>query len=545
MKKKVVIRVGAGALAFLLMGVPFFGKSKKASSGNSYSAKVLEVGDHDTKEIMFEDSYLDCCDRKNVDIAIVISPDEYTISDICDDVEYTKALIAKHNIGPVYFDIDSIMTNNDLTLNQKIYLIDTYLSKVKANGIYVGLAGTNTNLYNLGKAEFDVDSYDTYLTLDGNEDKRYEGTSSFISDENGMLEVVNYDIFDLVKELGYNNPDNFVQDMYYIVGDKADLDYVINSFNISMNDLLNYNGISYNELANGMILRIPNKTQPKRENSMNYYSVAKGIDVSEFQDKDSANWDKVKSNVDFMIIRATFGKSVDSSFADFYNKAMFYDIPIGVYSYSYAKTKDDMKLEAEFLIRQLQDKNVTYPVYLDLEDIDTCLQMDDEELLEAVRSWTEVVRRAGYIPGIYMNASTYCNLVYKFDKTQKGFLDQFDLWLAGSSYYDSEISINDAIDPNYLAKYNDILIPCNMRQVSSFCTDVGIGTESDHVDFNFCYTDYKYTVTRVFPIKNFNRIDIEEISVYTGLAIVGVLAFCGGVKIIIAKNKEKKIILQK
>lgn len=543
MKKKVVIKIGSLSLAALLIGAPLYRKSKKEDLQNSYKIKVMEVGDHDTKEIMFEGLTLDYYDRKNIDTVIVISPDGHTTSEICDDVEYTKALIAKHNIGPVYFDIDPIMSNNDLTLNQKISLIETYLSKAEDNKIYVGLAGTNTNLYNLSKSNFDVESYDTYLTLDGNEDKKYEGTSSFISDENGVLEVTNYDIFDKVKELGYNDPDNFVQDMYYIVNDKTDLDYVTNNFNISVNDLLNYNKIKLDELENGMILRIPNKTQPKREDEINYYSVAKGIDVSEFQDKDSADWEKVKSNVDFMIIRATYGKSTDEYFNDYYNAATFYDIKIGVYSYSYAKTKEDMKQEAEALVRELQDKNITYPVYLDLEDKNTCLKMGDKELFEGVKAWTEVVRQAGYIPGIYTNASIYHNLTQRFDKIEKGFLNKFDLWLAGSSYYGSEISVNDVVDPGSLEEYDGLSIPCNMRQVSNRCTEVGLGTESGYVDFNYCYTNYDHTLTRAFPIKNFNRFCIEEIAVLTGLSIVGVLVCSGTVKFVIS-NKEKKGLIK-
>lgn len=545
MRKKVVIKLTSTALAATLIGIPVFNNFKK--SGNkglrnsaSYSATVLEVGDHDTKELSFEELYLKYCDRKDVDTVIVVSPDGKTISDICDDVEYTKSLVANYNIGPVFLDVEPIMANRDLTINQKLGLIETYLNKVSANGIYVGLAGTNTTLYNLSETDFDTTLYDTYLIEDGDEDKKYVGTSSFIKNEDGQLEIVNADIFNLIKESDFNNPNNFLQDAYYIVNDPTDLEYVINSHNISMNDLLRYNGLSYDEIEKGTILKIPNKSQGKRENHINEYAISKGIDISEFQSNENANWEMVKSNVDFMIIRAIWSTNIDSSFEKHYAKAMEHDIPIGVYSYSYATSKEEMKDEAKFLVSQLQDKNITYPVYLDLEDQKTCLKMDDKELIEGIKAWTEIVREAGYIPGIYTNGSIYYELTHKFNSIEPGFLTQFDLWLAGSPNYNNQVSINDIEDSGCIAGYNEMPIECNMRQVSQVCTDVGIGTEAGYVDFNFCYTRYEKTLSQNFPIKSFNRINLEEISVYTGLSIVGALVTYGGIKFIIANNKKKK-----
>lgn len=542
MKKGNVIRTSAFLLSAALVATPLLRKKGEKNTKNlearTNAIKVYDVGNHEVKKLPFEDYYLNSSNEEKDDVSIVITPTVATISGICDDVEYTKSLISEHKIGPVFFNIEPIMNDTSLTISEKIELIKTYLEKTEENGIYVGAYGTNSSLYYLNEY-YDIKKYDTYLICDDNE-KKYDGNSTFVLNKEGKLEVTNPNIFRTIEDNNFNNKDNFVSDFCFIVNDVESLNYIADINNISIADLLKYNDIDYEDITSGTILRIPNKTQ--KSNGLfktNEFAVSKGIDISVYQD--NADWNKVKSNVDFVIIRATYGKHKDSSFDNHYSNASSRDIPIGIYSYSYAETKEEMEDEAKFLVENLKDKNITYPVYLDLEDRDTCLKMDDKELIEGIAAWNKIVREAGFIPGIYTNMSTYVEINNKTNKINPGLLNSFNIWIAGGQDYDSELSFGKIEDPGCKASYNGIDINCQMRQVSSRCTDIGIGNHNGYVDFNYCYvSNYNnYIVSKSFPTKTFTRFNIDEIFMLSGVSIAGILVGSFGVKLLISRKKNK------
>ena len=82
-------------------------------------------------------------------------------------------------------------------------------------------------------------------------------------------------------------------------------------------------------------------------------AVAKGLDVSHHQGK--IDWEKVsKSDVDFVIIRCGYGNNIasqdDKYFAQNVAGCEKYNIPYGIYIYSYALNVSDAKSEACFKI---------------------------------------------------------------------------------------------------------------------------------------------------------------------------------------------------
>ena len=69
----------------------------------------------------------------------------------------------------------------------------------------------------------------------------------------------------------------------------------------------------------------------------------KGIDISSWQK--GINFDELKNNVDFIILRAGFtgwgngvNKNIDECFNDFYHQCKLRSIPVGAYWYSCANT---------------------------------------------------------------------------------------------------------------------------------------------------------------------------------------------------------------
>ena len=88
-----------------------------------------------------------------------------------------------------------------------------------------------------------------------------------------------------------------------------------------------------------------------------------GIDVSKWQG--TIDWAKVKATgkVDFAILRAGYGKLAsqkDPKFEEYYTGATAQNIPVGVYWYSYAKTANEAKQEAEACYQCIKGKKFEY-----------------------------------------------------------------------------------------------------------------------------------------------------------------------------------------
>lgn len=147
-----------------------------------------------------------------------------------------------------------------------------------------------------------------------------------------------------------------------------------------------------------------------------------GIDVSEHNGK--LDWAALKSaGVQYAIIRTGYGKSyTDPQFHNNVKGAIAQGIPVGVYHFSYAGDADGAKREAEYVISLLapyRDK-ITLPVFFDFEydTVDYVRKTYGKELgRQAFNDHTvafcEVVKAAGYIPGVYYNLDYYTRFVDK------------------------------------------------------------------------------------------------------------------------------------
>lgn len=97
----------------------------------------------------------------------------------------------------------------------------------------------------------------------------------------------------------------------------------------------------------------------------------KGIDISEFNG--FIDFEKVKEEVDFVIIRATFGRfGVDKMFKRNVEQCVKFKIPFGFYYYSYAINEEQGIEEAKFFVETIKDyiKEATFPAFIDMEDSD-------------------------------------------------------------------------------------------------------------------------------------------------------------------------------
>lgn len=140
-----------------------------------------------------------------------------------------------------------------------------------------------------------------------------------------------------------------------------------------------------------------------------------GIDVSEHQG--AINWEKVASAVDFAIIRLGYrGYTGGSLVTDAYYSANMAgaaenDIPVGVYFYSQAVSYEEGVEEANYVLNNLGDYALQYPIILDREDpmVEDARtnNMSAEQHTQAALGFLETIKAAGKQAMMYTNRMYY------------------------------------------------------------------------------------------------------------------------------------------
>lgn len=198
----------------------------------------------------------------------------------------------------------------------------------------------------------------------------------------------------------------------------------------------------------------------------------KGIDVSKYQGK--IDWEAVKKDgIDYAIIRAGVrgysegGIVEDEFFRQNMDGAIANGIPVGVYFFTQALNEAEALEEANFVLELLQGYSLTYPVYLDVEDVkkENCRTnaLTAEERTKNAKAFLEAVKAAGYQPALYGNMKSFLLML------DLAALEEYDKWFAGYTlpiYYPYEYK---------------------MLQYSEKGKVAGI---SSQVDINICFKDY-------------------------------------------------------
>ena len=148
----------------------------------------------------------------------------------------------------------------------------------------------------------------------------------------------------------------------------------------------------------------------------------KGIDVSAWQGK--INWKTVADyGMDFVIIRITeAGNVVDSQFENNLAGCNKYNIPVGVYKYSYAMTIAEIQSEARKVVSTLNGRKIQFPVFLDLE-YNNQRTLGSESIHKMADAFREIVEAVGYKFAIYCNVDWYTNMICSH-------LKKYDFWIA-------------------------------------------------------------------------------------------------------------------
>ncbi len=171
---------------------------------------------------------------------------------------------------------------------------------------------------------------------------------------------------------------------------------------------------------------------------MKYYENGKqvsyvGVDVSKLQDY--IDFVKVKkAGINFVMIRVgargygTGQLIVDDYFSENIKRATDAGLDVGVYFYSQAITEEEAREEANLVLTNLGDYQISYPVAFDMEPVpnDTS-RIDDlskSERTKIAKAFLDTIEDAGYKTIIYGNKEW---LIKKIDMSK---LTAYDVWLA-------------------------------------------------------------------------------------------------------------------
>ena len=192
----------------------------------------------------------------------------------------------------------------------------------------------------------------------------------------------------------------------------------------------------------------------------------KGIDVSKHQSV--INWDKVKPQIDFAILRCGFGNDIagqdDVQFASNIAACERLNIPYGVYLYSYATTEAMIDSEVAHTLR-LIGSHKPFAVYIDMEDGSTA-NLGKTKLTAFAKRFCEAIKSKGFKVGVYANQHWFTNYLdvkalhdcgysiwcAKYSDNAPNIDAEYDIWQYSSK--GSVDGIKGNVDMNYM--YNDI-----------------------------------------------------------------------------------------
>lgn len=199
----------------------------------------------------------------------------------------------------------------------------------------------------------------------------------------------------------------------------------------------------------------------------------KGIDVSAWQGQ--IDWKTVAAyGMDFAILRITdSGNVTDKYFERNYTECQKYNIPTGVYKYSYAMTIAEIQSEARKVVSVLSGRKLQYPVWLDLE-YNSQRSLGAENIHKMAEAFEKIITAAGYKFGIYCNVDWYMNVICSH-------LKKYDFWIARYPANDDGW-LQERLRPDFGVGW----------QYSSKAKIPGI---SGTVDRNVFYKDYKEVST--------------------------------------------------
>lgn len=178
---------------------------------------------------------------------------------------------------------------------------------------------------------------------------------------------------------------------------------------------------SYEGTMKGLVKQIHtvHKQKEKRLKGFDISYVQNGLDKKDFQKAKKAGWD-------FCIIRIGTilnGKMyTDKEFKSKYKNAKAAKLTVGAYWYGMAKDTETAKKEARYVLKQLNGKKLTYPIFYDFED-PSLKNIGKEKSKKICEAFCEVIKASGYRAGVYASYDWFVNRIGAINS-------KYYIWLA-------------------------------------------------------------------------------------------------------------------
>ncbi len=223
----------------------------------------------------------------------------------------------------------------------------------------------------------------------------------------------------------------------------------------------------------------------------------KGIDVSEHQG--SVNWELVKNNIDFAILRCGYGNDEthqdDKRFSEYVSECVRLKIPYAVYIYSYATDTSMVDSEIKHTLRLISGKT-PFCVYYDMEE-NAQAKLGKTVCTNFAKRFCGKIAENGFKSGVYANANWFRNYLdakgirglgysvwvaaYSTEKPKIELKEgEYDIWQYSSSGKMDGVS-SSGLDMNYM--YNDIRNGAPDKSIPVSAQPSGQGT---NVSVSYC-----------------------------------------------------------
>lgn len=530
---------------------------------------VLHVSEKTFNDITGLRDTLNQCKDKKISVSIVLDTKAENLAKMYKDIDFLQAILKQYNIDmPVYCNIDNIMNNKNLNNAEKSALIEAFLDKATRSNLYVGLYGTDTNLYECNEFITKISEYDTFLIQD-NETIRYQGTHNITKDLEGNISAT-VDLSSIVANANLNASSSLVYSSNYIVAEGETMHSIALKCGLSENDLIKYNGNKKTVEAGDKIL-IPNlyMTINEETKEVKYnFAIARGIDISNYQY--NIDWERVAQTSDYVIVEVARDDN------DYQNNDGYYldsaigqiigtksqSLDLGLYFCIY-KDMDSSTYEERIesyltrLDNELRENNINIdksnvPVFLDFE-----VYSDGNDYYKLMQRFEKVCASHGFTKvGIYGNESTLNSICENMQSKHGLVLKNTDyyVWKAGGPQYSSNESIDPGVRVEDLVEYrgeSTSNFTVDMQQVTNVCNNVGASNGANHCDVSYLYDEemfghkYKeYETTEIMEVdlNNYRNIPVNSICSGALNTLTGLTALCYaalGLKTLGKKLKQK------
>ena len=237
------------------------------------------------------------------------------------------------------------------------------------------------------------------------------------------------------------------------------------------------------------------------------------LDISQWQDPARINWDKLKKEIDGIILRVGYrgyGSSgtlvVDNRFETFAKQATAAGIPTGGYFFSQAKNAAEGKAEADFAIPLYKKTNMKLPLFIDTEPSTGNGKGRADNISNAARTAAVVAfcnecQAKGIDTGVYASASWFSA---KLDYSKvKG----FKKWVAAYGTNEATLKSRWGISSWYLWQFT-----------SGGSLDGYNGTAKDSLDLSYPGADFAKKAEPA-PAPKYDKNGLEIVNSCKGLSV--------------------------